>query len=154
MYKTMVRCRYASFILVMVASCQALVAQSTTKRNRSFVWSHTGDGPMTDDSSNNDVVPVKTVPSDEALNFVIPSPTVSLEQLLSPVSSCDVTQLGPTTLAYVGDVVFELFVRSRMIWPTRRTSDLQEQVVSLVRGESLHRLQTTGRCYGLRTTTN
>ena len=61
-------------------------------------------------------------------------PIMSLDQLLSPVSSCDVSQMGPTTWAYVGDVVFELFVRSQMVWPSRRTSELQEQVVSLVRG--------------------
>lgn len=137
----MALCRYASFILVVVASCQAFVAQSITKRYRSVVWSSTCDGPKTDDSSNDDVGPEvvgTTVPSDEVLNLVLPYPSMSLEQLLSPVSGCDVTQLGPTTLAYVGDVVFELFIRSRMIWPTRRTSDLQEQVVSLVRGESFY----------------
>ena len=157
MYKTMVCFRYASLILVVIASCQALVAQSLTERNRSVVWSSTnGDGPMNDGSSNDNVVPavvVTAVPSDEIQNLVVPSPTtMSLEQLLSPVSNCDVTQLGPTTLAYVGDVVFELFVRSRMIWPTRRTSDLQEQVVSLVRGESLCGLQNVDP--ELRKTTN
>jgi hypothetical protein len=59
---------------------------------------------------------------------------LTLEQLLSPISNCDVNQLGPTTWAYVGDVVLELLVRTHMIWPPRRTSDLQTQVVSLVRG--------------------
>jgi hypothetical protein len=60
----------------------------------------------------------------------------SLEEFLSPSQDCDVSQLGPTALAYLGDVVFELFVRSKIVWPPRRTSDLQDQVVSLVRGEN------------------
>lgn len=59
---------------------------------------------------------------------------MSLEELLLPSLKCDVNQVGPTALAYIGDVVFELMVRARHIWPTRRTSDLQRQVVALVRG--------------------
>lgn len=58
-----------------------------------------------------------------------------LEQLLHPSSKCDVDQISPTTLAYIGDSVFELFVRSRYIWPSRRTTDLQHKVVGTVRGE-------------------
>lgn len=38
-------------------------------------------------------------------------------------------------LAYIGDVVFELYVRSRHVWPSKRTSDLQNQVVAIVRAE-------------------
>jgi ribonuclease-3 family protein len=62
-------------------------------------------------------------------------PNMSLEELLLPSSKCDVNQVGPTALAYVGDVVFELMVRVKHVWPTRRTSDLQRQVVALVRAE-------------------
>ena len=62
-------------------------------------------------------------------------PSLSLDMLLSPASSCDVNQLGPTALAYIGDVVFELFVRTRKVWPSRKMSHLQNQVVALVRGE-------------------
>jgi hypothetical protein len=36
--------------------------------------------------------------------------------------------------AYIGDVVFELYIRSRHVWPSRRTSDLQDCVVAIVRG--------------------
>ncbi len=56
--------------------------------------------------------------------------------MLQPMSSCDVDQVSPTTLAYLGDVVFELFARSRYIWPSRRTTDLQNIVVNSVRGKS------------------
>ena len=58
-----------------------------------------------------------------------------LLKMLQPISSCDVDQVSPTTLAYLGDVVFELFARSRYIWPSRRTTDLQNIVVNSVRGK-------------------
>lgn len=60
--------------------------------------------------------------------------TKSLFDLLSPMNSCSVNQMSGTDLAYIGDVVFELFVRSRHVWPSKRTSDLQNTVVGLVRG--------------------
>ena len=60
----------------------------------------------------------------------------SLLEFLSPVSSCSVNQMSGTDLAYIGDVVFELFVRSRHVWPSKRTSDLQDIAVGLVRGTS------------------
>ena len=62
--------------------------------------------------------------------------TKSLLELLSPIASCSVNQMSGTDLAYIGDVVFELFVRSRHVWPSKRTSDLQNTVVGLVRGTS------------------
>lgn len=58
-----------------------------------------------------------------------------LDQMLSPNSSCDPSQMSPTSLAYIGDSVFELFVRSRYVWPARRTTDLQNLVVGRVRGK-------------------
>ena len=51
-----------------------------------------------------------------------------------PSSSCKVDQMSGTDLAYIGDVVYELFIRTRTVWPLKRTSDLQHQVVTLVRG--------------------
>ncbi|OEU15018.1 ribonuclease III [Fragilariopsis cylindrus CCMP1102] len=56
--------------------------------------------------------------------------------MLSPKSSCTVNQMSGTELAYIGDVVFELFVRSRHVWPQKRTTDLQNLVVGLVRAEN------------------
>ena len=58
----------------------------------------------------------------------------SLLDLLSPISSCKVNQMSGIDLAYVGDAVFELFIRSRHVWPSKRTSDLQNTVVGIVRG--------------------
>lgn len=59
----------------------------------------------------------------------------SLLEFLSPISSCSVNQMSGTDLAYIGDVVFELFVRSRHVWPSKRTTDLQNTVVGIVRAE-------------------
>ena len=58
----------------------------------------------------------------------------SLVEFLSPSSSCRVNQMSGTDLAYIGDVVYELFVRSRHVWPSKRTTDLQNTVVGIVNG--------------------
>jgi hypothetical protein len=60
---------------------------------------------------------------------------IPLQQLLLPSTSCDVGQMSTSDLAYIGDVVYELFIRSRTVWPSKRTSELQLQVVALVRGK-------------------
>jgi hypothetical protein len=60
---------------------------------------------------------------------------IPLQELLLPPKSCEVGQMSTTDLAYIGDVVYELFIRSRTVWPPKRTSDLQLQVVALVRGK-------------------
>lgn len=57
-----------------------------------------------------------------------------LFELMSPIESVQPDQMSASALAYLGDVVFELFVRSRYVWPERRMSDLQNKVVSIVRG--------------------
>ena len=59
----------------------------------------------------------------------------SLSELLMPNPKCNPTQMSPTSLAYIGDSVFELFARSRYVFPSRRTTDLQKIVVEKVRGE-------------------
>jgi hypothetical protein len=55
-------------------------------------------------------------------------------EFMSPIDSVQPEQMSASTLAYLGDVVFELFIRSRYVWPERRMSDLQNKVVSIVRG--------------------
>lgn len=47
-----------------------------------------------------------------------------------------IKQLSPGFLAYLGDAVYELYVRSHYIFPPRRLADYHNQVVSLVRAES------------------
>mmetsp|Transcript_8976 Transcript_8976/g.12736 ORF Transcript_8976/g.12736 Transcript_8976/m.12736 type:complete len:392 (+) Transcript_8976:94-1269(+) len=62
-------------------------------------------------------------------------PSSSLTELLRPPSSCNVNQMGPTAMAYIGDIVYELFVRSKYVWPPRKMPDLQGLVVGFVRAE-------------------
>ena len=45
-------------------------------------------------------------------------------------------QLSPGFLAYLGDAVYELYVRSHYIFPPRRLADYHNKVVSLVCAES------------------
>ncbi len=57
--------------------------------------------------------------------------------LLFADSKCVPSQMSPTSLAYIGDVVYEMCIRCRYVWPTRRTTDLQNVVVAKVRGTFL-----------------
>merc|ERR1712194_811038 len=57
-------------------------------------------------------------------------PSMFLE-LMSP-SSAQPDQMSASSLAYLGDVLFELFVRSRYVWPNQRMSGVQNKVVSIV----------------------
>lgn len=47
-----------------------------------------------------------------------------------------IQQLSPGFLAYLGDAVYELYIRTHYIFPPRRLADYHNQVVSLVRAES------------------
>jgi len=57
----------------------------------------------------------------------------------------DVQQISPAALAYLGDAVYELYVRSIYLTPPKRLRDYHVQVVARVRAESqalhLSRLQ-------------
>ncbi len=43
--------------------------------------------------------------------------------------------LAPVSLAYIGDAVFELYVRSRLLFPAQRIRDYHDQVVNRVKAE-------------------
>ncbi|KAI2513827.1 Ribonuclease III domain [Fragilaria crotonensis] len=122
-----------ALLILALSSCKALQTRSLNPQSRMILWCNADSHIHAPLPPNVTVSEVAT--TNPAVATTSASTTLSLEQLLSPVRGCDVTQMGPTAWAYVGDVVFELFVRSQMVWPTRRTSDLQEQVVSLVRAE-------------------
>lgn len=55
-------------------------------------------------------------------------------------------QLSPTSLAYLGDAVYELYVREQYLFPPRRTHRYHQQVVAQVRAErqaeQLHLIET------------
>jgi ribonuclease III family protein len=44
--------------------------------------------------------------------------------------------LSPVVLAYIGDAVYELYVRSKLLIPPRRISDYHDRVVTQVRAET------------------
>jgi ribonuclease III family protein len=57
-----------------------------------------------------------------------------------PLSSNQIQQLSPTALAYLGDAVYELYIRRYYLVPPKRPQDYHRQVVAQVRAEaqSLH----------------
>jgi len=51
------------------------------------------------------------------------------------LTSQQIRAIKPITLAYIGDAVFELYVRSRLLFPAKRINDYHIQVVSHVKAE-------------------
>jgi ribonuclease-3 family protein len=47
----------------------------------------------------------------------------------------DVRALSPIALAYVGDAVYELYIRTRFLWPLQRIKQYHQCVVAQVRAE-------------------
>ncbi|MBX2865171.1 MAG: Mini-ribonuclease 3 [Leptolyngbyaceae cyanobacterium MAG.088] len=50
-------------------------------------------------------------------------------------TSAELASIAPVSLAYVGDAVFELYVRSRFLLPAKRVRDYHQQVVAQVNTE-------------------
>lgn len=62
------------------------------------------------------------------------------QQLASQLEACRLSKaqlgmLAPVSLAYIGDAVFELYVRSRLLIPAKRIRDYHDQVVNQVKAE-------------------
>jgi len=49
---------------------------------------------------------------------------------------CQIQQISPAALAYLGDAVYELYIRSHYLLPPKRLCDYHDQVVAQVRAES------------------
>lgn len=47
-----------------------------------------------------------------------------------------IEQISPASLAYLGDAVYELYIRTRYLLPPKRISKYHQEVVSQVRAES------------------
>lgn len=87
-------------------------------------------------------------PTAEALassSDLLPSDRVGsllLMGLAPPLSSNQIQQLSPTALAYLGDAVYELYIRRYYLVPPKRPQDYHHQVVAQVRAEAqAHHLQ-------------
>lgn len=52
------------------------------------------------------------------------------------VHPTQVPQLSPAALAYLGDAVYELYVRSKFLLPPKRSNVYHQQVVAQVRAEA------------------
>lgn len=55
---------------------------------------------------------------------------------LNTVEDSSISQLSPKALAYIGDAVYELYVRTRFLMPPKRMTDYHIQVVAQVKAES------------------
>ncbi len=59
-----------------------------------------------------------------------------LLNVLPLLSSTQTQQISPTALAYLGDAVYELYIRTHYLLPRKRTHAYHQQVVSQVRAEA------------------
>ncbi|MEA5570379.1 Mini-ribonuclease 3 [Calothrix sp. UHCC 0171] len=57
------------------------------------------------------------------------------EEMLTQVSRSELQQLSPATLAYLGDAVYELYVRMHYLLPPKRIDRYHLSVVGQVRAE-------------------
>lgn len=51
------------------------------------------------------------------------------------ISGAQLNAVAPISLAYIGDAVFEMYVRSRLLFPAKRIREYHTQVVSQVKAE-------------------
>ncbi len=59
-----------------------------------------------------------------------------LEAICSdPESLLQINQISPATLAYIGDAVYELYIRTYYLWPPKKLTNYHQQVVAHVRAE-------------------
>jgi len=59
----------------------------------------------------------------------------NIAQLTQEISQVQVQQLSPAVLAYVGDAIYELYVRMFYLWPQQRSATYHRLVVAQVRAE-------------------
>ena len=74
----------------------------------------------------------ETTPTDAAL-------TKAAKAIVNPITDLDLAQverLSPTALAYIGDAVYELYIRISLLMPPKRMANYHSQVVAQVRAES------------------
>lgn len=88
---------------------------------------------------------VNVLPDPDSLQELPPLDEHTLAHLLflHPLSSSQIQQLSPAALAYLGDAVYELFIRRFYLIPPKRIQTYHQQVVAQVRAEAqAHHLQT------------
>uniref|UniRef100_UPI000D1F62DE ribonuclease III domain-containing protein n=2 Tax=Cyanothece sp. BG0011 TaxID=2082950 RepID=UPI000D1F62DE len=63
-------------------------------------------------------------------------PGVNFQVIMEAKDYENISQLSPAFLAYIGDAVYELYVRTRYLFPPRKVRDYHNQVVAQVRAET------------------
>nr|WP_238718264.1 ribonuclease III domain-containing protein [Petrachloros mirabilis] len=53
-----------------------------------------------------------------------------------PLLPVEVSRLSPSALAYLGDAVYELFIRTQCLFPPSRAANYHQQVVAYVKAET------------------
>lgn len=70
------------------------------------------------------------------IDIQLPAPDQASEEALSSyLPPQKVQSISPVALAYVGDAVFELYVRMQFLWPPQRIQTFHQRVVSQVKAE-------------------
>lgn len=69
--------------------------------------------------------------------------TAAREQLFQQISQAQLQQISPTALAYLGDAVYELYVRMFYLLPPRRPETYHHLVVAQVRAETQAKMLQT-----------
>ncbi|MEA5579076.1 ribonuclease III domain-containing protein [Anabaena sp. UHCC 0451] len=65
-----------------------------------------------------------------------PALLVNTGQAPQPISQAQVQQISPSALAYLGDAIYELYVRMFFLWPQQRPEIYHRLVVAQVRAET------------------
>ncbi len=75
--------------------------------------------------------------SQPLINASVPAPGVIFQAIgVDREKMSLIGQLSPAFLAYLGDAVYELYVRTYYLLPPRRLANYHDQVVSFVRAET------------------
>ncbi|MFH7243544.1 MAG: Mini-ribonuclease 3 [Spirulina sp.] len=70
-----------------------------------------------------------------AMQSMVPNPMAKPGDQDSRLPPAQVRGLSPTSLAYMGDAVYELYVRSQFLLPPKRIQDYHNRVVEQVKAE-------------------
>lgn len=84
---------------------------------------------------------IQLVSKEKPLNCLPTSESVASEGLfqllaVAPLTTAQLQQISPTALAYLGDAVYELYVRSYYLLPIKRSQMYHRLVVAQVRAET------------------
>jgi len=61
---------------------------------------------------------------------------VNIAELPQQISPAQIKQISPSALAYLGDAIYELYVRMYYLWPQQRSEIYHRSVVAQVRAET------------------